>query len=75
MSKGPMAFRQRDLTRALRASIAAGMTPTSVTIDRNGNISLGFSEAPKAPQENWDNVINLWDTERTGRPRKRPTGT
>ena len=75
MSKGPWAFRQRDLTRAVKAAIAAGLPPITATIDRHGTISLGFSGAPQEPLDDWDKVIDLWDTERTGRTRKRPTGT
>ena len=75
MSKGPWAFRQRDLTRALKAAIAAGLSPTSATIDRHGNLTVGFSGAPPAALESWDKVIDLWDIERSRPARKHRTAT
>ena len=75
MSKGPWAFRQRDLTRAVKAAIAAGLPPITATIDRHGTISLGFSGAPQEPLDDWDKVIDLWDTQRSRPVRKHRTAT
>jgi hypothetical protein len=59
MSKGPRAFRQRDLTRALKAAIAAGITPISAMIDREGNIVLGFAGEPPVNGNGWDIALGL----------------
>jgi hypothetical protein len=75
MSKGPRPFRQRDLTRAIKGAIAAGLSPSSATIDRDGNIKMHFSQAPAKDDVSWDNGIDLWHGRRTGRTRQRPTGT
>ena len=42
MSRTPSAFRQRDVTRALRASAAAGVEVKRAEIDREGKIVLIF---------------------------------
>jgi hypothetical protein len=59
MSKAPRAFRQRDLTRALKASIAAEVTPISAKIDREGNTVLGFDGEPPVNGNGWDRALGL----------------
>ena len=59
MSKGPWPFRQRDLTRAIKAARAAGMEPTSARIDPNGGIVLGFTAEAAPPEDAWDRVLGL----------------
>jgi hypothetical protein len=34
MSRGPHSFRQRDVTKAVKAVVAAGMTVTGVKVDK-----------------------------------------
>jgi hypothetical protein len=59
MSKAPRAFRQRDLTRALKAAISAGMKPVSAKIDRAGNIVLGFDGEAPVNGNGWDKALGL----------------
>jgi len=40
MSRGRCTFRQRDVTAALKAAVAAGMPVAGVKIDSDGNIVL-----------------------------------
>jgi len=51
----PSKFKQRDLTRAIRAVIAAGMTVDRVWIESDGKIVLGFTHTdcaePRKPKE------------------------
>jgi hypothetical protein len=48
MSRGPHRFRQSDITRAVRAVIAAGVDVREVMVDANGAIRVivGRVEAP-----------------------------
>jgi len=58
MSRGPSKFRQTDVTRALRATVAAGRTVKRIEIE-NGKIVVVIDE-PNEP--NADNVEkNEWD--------------
>ena len=40
MSRGPCTFKQRDVTQALKAAIAAGMKVARYEIDRQGKIAV-----------------------------------
>jgi hypothetical protein len=40
MARGPCTFKQQDVTRALRATVAAGIEVRRVEIDKNGKIVL-----------------------------------
>lgn len=62
MSRGPCTFRQQDLTRAVKAVMAAGMNPRRVKIDREGNIVLDVSGAQAEGASGRENQDNEWDT-------------
>jgi hypothetical protein len=60
MARGPCTFRQKDVMRALRASVAAGVEVQRVEIDREGKIVLVFGSAtesqvsePATPLDSW----------------------
>ena len=57
MARGRLAFKQRDLTRALRAVTAAGTPAQRVEIDREGKIVV-FVGKPEQPDHAEDNE---WD--------------
>ena len=40
MSRGPSTFKERDLTRAVRAVVKAGLEVTKVTVDTGGQITV-----------------------------------
>ncbi|MGH6865671.1 MAG: hypothetical protein ACREDO_05785 [Methyloceanibacter sp.] len=48
MSRGPLTFKQRDLTRAIKAALAAGLTVERAWIDVDGKIMLGFANPDDA---------------------------
>jgi hypothetical protein len=59
MPRGSSTFRQRDLTRALRATAAAGVSIQRVEIQRDGKIIV---VAPEAQEKNANNEGgNEWD--------------
>jgi hypothetical protein len=58
MSRGPATFRQRDLTAAVKAVLAAGCEVARVEIDKEGKIVV-VTRKPETPVT--DTEINEWD--------------
>jgi len=58
MSRSPLAFRQTDVTRAIKAVQAAGVSVASVEVDKAGKIIVIAgkpSDNVSRPQQNeWD---------------------
>jgi hypothetical protein len=57
--RGPCTFRQQDVTRAIRAAMAAGAKVARIEIDRTGRIVLiteaaGTSETMPQAENEWD---------------------
>ena len=42
MSRGPLTFKQSDLTRDIKAALAAGLTVERAWVETDGKIVLGF---------------------------------
>jgi hypothetical protein len=59
MSRGPVTFRQRDVTAAVKAIEAAGKTVFGVEITREGTIRVITHEPPRPGPEPAD-CLNLW---------------
>jgi hypothetical protein len=59
MSRGPHTFRQRDLTRAVRAVLAAGTPVAKVEVDKAGKIVVIVGEPDKTGAV--DSEANEWD--------------
>lgn len=62
MSRGPQTFRQSDVTKALRATVKAGIAVERVEIDKNGKIVVVTARpqdagAEKSEQNEWDAVV------------------
>lgn len=47
MARGPCTFKQQDVTRALRATVAAGIEVRRVEIDKDGKIVLVMVDSPE----------------------------
>lgn len=60
MARGPCTFRQQDVTRALRATVAAGIEVARVEIDRSGKIVL-VTGKPSGPVVEQRPEANEWD--------------
>lgn len=56
MSRGPYTFKQRDLTRAIKATRKADIEVGKIIIDREGRIVI----IPKAADD--VSGVNEWDT-------------
>ena len=57
MSKGRQTFRQGDVTRAIRATTAAGNQVKRVEIDKDGRIILVIGKPDNSECKNpWDEV-------------------
>jgi hypothetical protein len=61
MSRRPCIFRQRDVTRAVKAVAAAGATVAKVEVDKDGKIVVVVGEPSQNPPSStggneWDRV-------------------
>jgi hypothetical protein len=61
MGRGPCTFRQRDVTKAVRAVAAAGIEVARVEIDRDGRIIVITGKPTEAAGEGrggneWDSI-------------------
>ena len=54
MPRGPCTFKQRDVTRALKAAAAAGIKVARIEIDRDGKIVISTPWAPATPVSAYD---------------------
>ena len=63
MARGPLTFKQRDLTAALKAARAAGCDVASITVDRDGKIRVQLVTSREQSGEKtccrneWDAVL------------------
>jgi len=55
MANRPAKFKQLDVTRAAKATIAAGLPVAEITIDPNGNIVV------RTTKSDGDTGLNDWD--------------
>ncbi len=60
MARGPCTFRQQDVTRALRATVAAGIEVQRIEIDKGGKIVVVAEKLPESPCDGKDEP-NEWD--------------
>jgi predicted aspartyl protease len=60
MGRGVSTFRQRDVTAAVKAVVAAGVTIARVEVDKEGKIVVIASSANEPAQE--DGGRNEWDS-------------
>ncbi len=61
MARGPSTFRKQDVTRAVKATVAAGVRVSKVKITRGGDIEIEALDerlpaASAAVQNEWDGV-------------------
>jgi hypothetical protein len=63
MSRGQQTFKQRDVTKAIKATVKAGIPVERVEIDKNGKIIIVTAKAEDVvngdnPEKNeWDGVL------------------
>jgi hypothetical protein len=54
MSRGPLTFKQTDVTRAIKAAVAAGVEVARVEVDKDGRIIV-IAKGSEAT------TVNPWD--------------
>ena len=67
MPRGPMTFKQADLTRALRAARGAGVEIGTIEVTRDGTIRILTGPAAPLPTDHYD----AWKAKRDARPAQR----
>jgi hypothetical protein len=59
MPRSPCTFKQRDVTKAVKAVVAAGVQVARVTIDREGKIAVEIGKpVGSAGRNEWDEVLD-----------------
>jgi len=71
MSRGPHTFKQRDLTRAIKAVAAAGIKNPVAEIGRDGKLRVyggdNVTHLPKsAPSDDPETALQEWKAKREG---------
>jgi hypothetical protein len=63
MPRAPAIFRQHDVTRAIRAAVAAGVDITRVRVEitKAGSIIVTTGAAPSAPQNDLDRELAAFE--------------
>jgi hypothetical protein len=62
MARTPSTFRQQDVTRAVKAVVAAGVGIARVEIDKAGKITIIAATAPaEAAQDDLDREFADWE--------------
>jgi hypothetical protein len=60
MSRPPSTFRQQDVTKALKAAVAAGLRVTGYKISAKGEIEVVIGE-PQVQDSGDRREVNEWD--------------
>ena len=62
MARAPSTFRQRDLTAAIKAAVAAGVEVKRVEVDRDGKVVVVIGKPCEHVNDEtsnpWDSVLN-----------------
>jgi hypothetical protein len=61
MPRSPSTFRQQDVTRALRAAVAAGLRVAGFKIDPQGKIEVEIEKPDAQDSASGREVMNEWD--------------
>jgi hypothetical protein len=63
-TRGPLTWKQRDLTRALKGAVAAGLPPRKASVAPDGRIELDFDGGTvEVEASDWDEILQRDDDE------------
>lgn len=62
MSRGPSTFKQRDVTAAIKAAVAAGVEVAKIEVDKDGKIVMTIGKCERvngerAGRNEWDDAV------------------
>lgn len=61
MARGPCTFKQQDVTRALRATVAAGIEVQRIEIDKDGKITVVAAGGSAPPDNDLDRELTEFE--------------
>jgi hypothetical protein len=61
MSRRPCTFKQRDVTRAVKAIVAAGVQIERVEVSKDGKIVIVTAKPSESIVEDCPDYLNEWD--------------
>ena len=66
MARASLTFRQSDVTRAVKAVMAAGIKVERVEVDSVGKITIVTGQTSSTERNEWDEVFNGEDQAQVG---------
>ena len=66
MARAPSTFRQQDVTRAIKAAVAAGVHIARIEVDKAGRIVIVASKNTGVPENSVISPLDTWMAKHAG---------